>query len=251
MTYCIIIPHYNHERQFLAFLPKILTVGLPCIIVDDGSSKESLACIRDSVAKHENVTLVEHGHNRGKGAAVISGIFMARAKGFSHALQIDADGQHNVSDIQRFIAVSESAPDTIVCGRPVFDDSVPKIRLYGRKITDFWVVLETLSRKVKDGLCGFRIYPLKKVEVVLDAYYLGKRMDFDTEILVKALWLGVDLEFVDTQVIYPEESVSHFNYVRDNLGLVSLHTRLMCGMVVRFPMIVYRLFKGSDNDRGD
>lgn len=244
MSYCILIPHYNHERQFLQFLPRLTAAGLPCVIVDDGSEPGSVDQVRDFIKQYSSVYLFEMRVNRGKGAAVKAGFIHARALGFSHALQIDADGQHEVADIQRFISASEIQPDVIICGKPVFDESAPKARLYGRKVTDFWVALETLSFKIKDGLCGYRVYPLARVEQVMDNYYLGSRMDFDTEILVKAVWSGIALKFIETHVVYPEQSVSHFNYVRDNLRLIHLHCRLMLGMLVRFPFILWRNLRG-------
>src|SRR5690606_7671316 len=102
----------------------------------------------------------KHTRNRGKGAAVKTGFCYARILGFSHAIQIDADGQHDSAAVSQFVEVSKSNPDTIICGHPLFDESAPKVRLYGRKVTDFWVALETLSFAVKDSLCGFRVYPL-------------------------------------------------------------------------------------------
>jgi len=245
MTYCLLVPHFNHERQFLAFLPSLLATGLHCIIVDDGSDETSLVQVREAVAKHANLYLFEHGKNRGKGAAVITGFYHARALGFSHAIQIDADGQHNVDDITKFIAASEERPQAMICGKPVFDKSAPKARLYGRRVTDFWVALETLSTKIKDGLCGFRVYPIAEMEALLDKYYVGSRMNFDTDILVKSVWLDIELIFIETKVIYPEKSVSHFNYLRDNLLLIKLHTRLMFGMLMHSPKLLYRMFAGA------
>jgi hypothetical protein len=125
----------------------------------------------------------------------------------------------------------------------VFDASVPKERLYGRKVTDVFVALETLSLDVKDSLCGYRVYPLAEIERVMDRHYLGPRMDFDTEILVKSIWSGITFKFIDTAVIYPENSVSHFNYLRDNLLLIRLHTRLLAGMVMHLPVIVWRKWR--------
>lgn len=241
MSYCLIVPHYNHERQFIAFLPKLLATGLPCVIVDDGSSEESFARVKDFVADKNNVYLYRHRVNRGKGTSVRTALCHAQSLGFSHAVQIDADGQHCVEDIPSFVAISKEKPEAMICGKPYFDESVPKERLYGRRVTDFWVALETLSYKIKDGLCGFRVYPIKETDMVFDRYYIGPRMDFDTEILVKAVWSDIDLVFVDTYVQYPEESVSHFNYIRDNLVLIKLHTRLMVGMVLRLPMLISRI----------
>lgn len=245
MTYCLLIPHYNHERQFLAFLPHLIATGLPCVIIDDGSSPESLTQVKTAIANHAQVHCFALQRNRGKGGAVKAGLYFARSLGFTHALQIDADGQHNVADIAEFVQRSRQQPDAIICGKPVFGDDAPKARVYGRKITDFWVALETLSLRIKDGLCGFRVYPLTQIENVLDHYFLGNRMDFDTEVLVKAVWLNIELVYIKTKVIYPEQSVSHFNYLRDNLMLIRLHGRLMQGMLVRLPMLLWQRIRGA------
>ncbi len=244
MKYCLLVPHYDHAEQLRGFLPQLLATDLPCIIVDDGSGADQLRRVKGLVDSQADAYLVDHRKNRGKGAAVKTGLAFARTLGFTHAIQVDADGQHTAADIPRFVDASKAAPRSIICGRPVFDQSVPKVRLYGRKVTDFWVMVETLSRKIKDGLCGFRVYPLDEAEAILDRYFIGVKMDFDTEILVKAVWLNVELVFLDTAVVYPRESVSHFNYLRDNLILVRLHTRLLAGMVARFPLLLLRRFRG-------
>ena len=163
---------------------------------------------------------------------------MAASLGFSHVIQIDADGQHNLEDVSTFIDASKQNPQRIICGKPTFTDDAPKARVYGRRVTDFWTALETLSLQIKDGLCGFRVYPLQALDQVFDRYYVGPRMDFDTEVLVKAVWAEIELEFINTQVIYPEGATSHFHYLRDNLVLIRLHTRLMVGMLLRLPWLV-------------
>lgn len=248
--YCLLVPHYNHERQLLGFLPQLLSVGLPLVLVDDGSSPESLVQVRQAVAEHRQnpnnpaIHLFEMRINRGKGSAAKNGFAFVRSLGFTHAIQIDADGQHAVADIPKFIAASDAKPDALISGRPVFDASAPKARRYGRKVTDFFVALETLSLKIKDSLCGYRVYPLAQMETLMDNYFIGPRMDFDTEMIVKSVWLGVDVEFIDTAVIYPEQSVSHFHYLRDNLLLIRLHSRLLLGMLLRCPMILWRRLRG-------
>lgn len=244
MRYCLVIPHYNHERQFLEFLPQLVSAGVPLVVVDDGSSVQSLDAVRQAVGALRDVHVYCLNKNRGKGAAVIAGFHYARGLGYTHVVQIDADGQHCVDDLTRFISASEAQPQAIVCGKPVFDDSAPKARLYGRKVTDFWVALETLSLKIKDGLCGYRVYPLDQVEWLLDHTYIGPRMAFDTEILVKAVWHKIPLVFLPTQVTYPAQSVSHFHYVRDNWALIRLHSRLMLGMFLRAPMLVWHRVRG-------
>ena len=239
-NYCLVVPHFNHLPSFQAFLPKLRSLNMPCVVVDDGSDDAVKAELRTLLSQDEHIHLYEHDHNRGKGAAMWTGAHAARALGFTHMLQIDADGQHDVNDVVRFIELSQSYPHSIISGAPQFDDSAPKARVYGRKVTDFWVALETLSLSIKDSLCGFRVYPLREFELVFDKYHIGKRMDFDTDVLVKSVWEGVGVKFIDTDVVYLENSVSHFHYLADNLRLIWLHTRLMLGMAVRLPVWAWR-----------
>ncbi len=243
-NYCLLLPHYNHSRQLSAFLPQLISTGLPCVIVDDGSKNNEIEFLQKSISSFPQIHLFLQRRNRGKGSAVKAGFYHARSLGFTHVIQIDADGQHDVNDLNKFIGISNEQPSAIICGKPVFDDSAPKARIYGRKVTDFWVALETLSLKIKDGLCGFRVYPLNETEQILDCYFIGNRMDFDTELLVKAVWVNVPLIFIKTKVIYPDTNISHFNYWRDNLLLIKLHSRLMFGMIIRLPMLLLHRLRG-------
>ena len=242
---CLLVPHYNHLHSLKVFLPKLLSVKLPMIIVDDGSDaevKNELTAILKTIG---NCQLVEHSQNLGKGIAIMTGVVTAQQLGYSHVLQIDADGQHNVDDIGSFISYSKKHPKQIVSGAPTFDEHAPKARVYGRKVTDFWVALETLSLGVKDSLCGFRIYPVKEFQEVKSNYHLGARMTIDTEILVKSVWHGTKLHFIPTKVVYLDNSVSHFHYIRDNIRLIWLHIRLMLGMLVRLPKLLFWRLSGN------
>lgn len=250
MNYCLVIPHYDHLDAFGRFLPRLTALNIPCVVVDDGSPPEVREQLQTVLAEHETVHFICHEYNRGKGAAWLTACYHARTLGFTHVIQIDADGQHDPADVARFIRCSQAHPSSIICGKPVFDDSVPKVRQYGRKITDFWVVLETLSLQIKDSLCGFRVYPLRETEYLIDRYYIGARMDFDTEVLVKAVWAGISLRFIDTRVIYPASSVSHFHYMRDNLVLIRLHVRLLIGMLSHAPWLIAARLRGLARRRG-
>lgn len=243
MKYCLVIPHYNHAASFSQFLPKLEALALPCIIVDDGSEASQRQQVQEQLQGKENFHFIAHPQNRGKGAAFFSGCYHARTLGFSHVIQIDADGQHDTADIETFIRYSQQHPQTIISGKPYFAEDAPKIRVYGRRVTDIWTALETLSFKIKDGLCGFRLYPLSQVEQILDKHHVAARMDFDTDILVKALWQDIDLHFIPTKVIYLENGVSHFHYLRDNKRLILLHSRLILGMLLRSPLLLARKIK--------
>jgi len=240
MSYCFVVPHFNHVEAFAAFVPRlneqINRLGVACIVVDDGSEPDTKQRLVALLKQYPHIHLVEHAQNRGKGAAMWSGAHAARALGITHMLQIDADGQHDSEDVSLFIADSRKHPQAIISGAPQFDETAPKARVYGRKVTDFWVALETWSLNIEDSLCGFRIYPLTEFERVFDKYHIGKRMDFDTDVLVKSVWQGIKIRFIKTKVVYLEKNVSHFHYWQDNLRLIWLHTRLMTGMTVRLPL---------------
>ena len=248
MNTCIVVPHYDHLEQFRHFLPDLTAVGLPLIIVDDASP----AAIVDVLAELletavVETTLVRHDSNRGKGGAVITGLRAARDAGYSHALQIDADGQHDCGDIDAFLEAAVDRPNSVICGEPVFDDSISSLRYYGRYITLSFVYLETLSRDIHDALCGFRLYPLAPITRIIDNSRLGQRMAFDPELLVRAVWAGMELYYVPVKVAYPEGGRSHFHYLRDNVEISWMHTRLLLGMIVRLPMLLKRKF---DRRRG-
>lgn len=243
MKYCLIVPHFNHDEAFAEFLPALASLNMVCLVVDDGSAVASVERVKNLIKNQQGFYFFQHDYNRGKGAAVMTACLQARHLGFTHAIQIDADGQHNVADVEHFITRSKEQPMAIVSGHPQFDDTAPKARVYGRKVTDFWVILETLSLTIKDSLCGFRVYPIQGFEQVFDRFHIAKNMGFDTDIMVKSVWLNIPIEFVPTKVIYPENSVSHFHYLRDNLILIRLHTRLMFGMLIRSPQLIARHIK--------
>lgn len=161
----------------------------------------------------------------------MTGLRRAHELGFSHALQVDADGQHDLTDLPALLAEARQHPAALVSGRPLYDDSVPKGRLYGRYITHVWVWIETLSFAIKDSMCGFRVYPLASTCALLERVALGRRMDFDTEVMVRLHWAGVPMRFVPTRVIYPVDGRSHFRLFRDNLDISWMHTRLVCRLL--------------------
>ncbi|WP_421148768.1 glycosyltransferase family 2 protein [Aeromonas dhakensis] len=231
MNPCILIPCYNHAAPLAAVLARLAEFKLPCLLVDDGSEPVAAAALDALAAQHPWVSLLRHPHNQGKGGAVMTGLRRAHELGFSHALQVDADGQHDLTDLPALLAEARQHPAALVSGRPLYDDSVPKGRLYGRYITHVWVWIETLSFAIKDSMCGFRVYPLASTCALLERVALGRRMDFDTEVMVRLHWAGVPMRFVPTRVIYPVDGRSHFRLFRDNLDISWMHTRLVCRLL--------------------
>jgi glycosyltransferase involved in cell wall biosynthesis len=219
----------------------VLAMGLPCILVDDGSDPPCAATLdRLASANGERVTLVRHALNRGKGAAVMSGLARAHELGHSHALQIDADDQHALRDIPAFLALAREHPAAVIAGQPIFDSSVPTSRLYFRYLTHVLVWVHTLSLDIRDSMCGFRVYPLAPVLGLSRRVRLGRRMDFDVEILVRLWWDGTEIISLRTPVKYPRDGVSHFRMVQDNVLLTRMHIRLFLGMLARAPRLVAR-----------
>ena len=234
----VIIPVYNHELAIGAVVDQVRAHGLPILLVDDGS-KPSCAAVLDGLVKPPDVLLLRRAKNGGKGAAVISGLQEASRLGFSHAVQIDADGQHALGDLPKFLVQATAHPDALITGQPMYDASVPKGRLYGRYLTHIWVWINTLSLAIKDSMCGFRVYPLARTLSAL-VPSIGQRMDFDPEIAVRLVWSGAEVINLPTHVTYPTDGVSHFDVLWDNVRISGMHTRLFFGMLLRLPMILWR-----------
>lgn len=232
---CILVPHYNHDRQIRPVIAALGQLGFPVLVIDDGSAAESFKSLRDFVANLPWVYLHREPQNRGKGAAVMCGLRIAAARGYSHAVQIDADGQHCIGDIPALLELARERPESLVSGSPVYDATVPSARLYGRKISLFWARLETWSWDIQDPMCGFRVYPVARIIALVES---GPGMEFDVEILVRAHWAGIPLQFFPTAVTYPPEGLSHFRMFRDNVRISATHTRLFFGMIRRIPVVI-------------
>jgi glycosyltransferase involved in cell wall biosynthesis len=241
MKPCIIIPVYNHEHAIAQVIARLKGYGMPCLLVNDGSSVACSKVLEERASQEANwLTLINRAKNGGKGAAVIDGFNAAIRLGYSHALQIDADGQHNTDDIPRFLEAGRLNPEAMILGQPVFDESVPKSRLYGRQVTHFWIAINTLSLAIADGMCGFRLYPLAAVKQLISSTRIGQGMDYDIDIVVRLYWQGVDAINLPTAVRYPFDGVSHFKLWRDNVMISKTHARLFFGMLPRIPQLLLR-----------
>lgn len=238
---CVVIPVYNHEHAVAAVVHGVLAQNLSCIIVDDGSAP-SCASLLDALAAGApaQITLIRHPVNRGKGSAVLTGVRRAAQLGYTHALQIDADGQHRVTDIPRFLEQAAAHPEALIVGCAEYGSTVPWIRFYGRYLNHAWVWIDTLSLQIKDSMCGFRVYPLPPIIALDQRQNLGERMNFDTEVLVRLYWDGLEIINLSTPVVYPRDGVSHFRLVLDNFLISRMHTNLLLGMLLRLPGLIAR-----------
>ena len=241
---CILIPIYNHKETIALVLASLEHLDLPCIIVDDGSDDATQQALASVAARYAWVRLMRQSPNAGKGAALTTGFRHAAALGYSHAVQIDADGQHHSGDIKRFLETAAAQPDALILGKPIFGDDVPRSRYFGRKLSVWCVRVETLSRAIGDPLFGFRVYPLAATAALVQRCRLGSRMDFDPEIAVRLYWAGTPMRNIETPVRYPPGGVSHFRLLRDNARITWMHTRLIIGMLWRLPRLLRRGWEG-------
>jgi len=235
------MPSYNHHAAVGRIVSALRMHGLPVYIIDDGSgepARSALAALND---RSGGVEVHRLETNRGKGGAVSHGLRLAAAAGFTHALQIDADGQHDIAAVPALIRIACDHPDAVITGIPVYDASVPLGRMIGRYVTHAWVCVETLSLRLSDTMCGFRIYPLAAVgPLVAPGSGIGQRMDFDIEILVRLFWRRVPVIEMPVKVSYPAGNISNFDLLRDNVRISWMHTRLVFGMLWRLPALLFQ-----------
>ena len=240
MKCCLLIPHYNHIQALGQLLLQLEPLAYYCIIVDDGSNMETKKKLYTISKQYPWLDILNLFPNTGKGAAIHYGLSHALRLGYSHALQIDADGQHCVQDIPKLVAAAKQYPQHLICANPIFDEHIPKNRLYGRKITNFWVAIETWSTAIADAMCGFRVYPLQSTLKIMNSTKVGRRMDFDIDILVRHYWAKTPLQFIPSAVAYPTDGVSHFKMLKDNVLISKLHCRLFFSMLARIPQLLSR-----------
>jgi glycosyltransferase involved in cell wall biosynthesis len=239
-SHLVIIPSYNTGPRLLATVADARAAWSPVWVVVDGSTDGSDAGLPAGDAGFRVLRLAR---NQGKGAAVLHGLRAAAAAGFTHALVMDADGQHPAARIGDFMAASAAAPGAMILGRPVFDASAPALRVRGRRVSNGWADLETLGAGIGDSLFGFRVYPIGPLIAVMARTRWMRRFDFDPEAAVRLCWRGVRPVNLAAEVRYlrPDEGgVSHFRYGRDNVLLTWMHVRLMLGFLARLPLLALR-----------
>ena len=220
-----------------------LAVWQPVWVVVDGSTDGTAEALLALAATDAALKVFTLPTNQGKGSAVLHGLQLAEAAGYTHVLTMDADGQHPAAMIAEFMAMSIAHPEAVVLGKPVFDASAPALRVGGRKISNWWANLETLGAGIGDSLFGLRVYPVKPLRRIMERSHWMRRFDFDPEAAVRLCWHGVKPVNVSSPVRYfsvAEGGVSHFNYLRDNTLLTWMHLRLMCGFVLRLPILLWR-----------
>ena len=209
------IPVYRHARQLPQLLARLENSGLPILVVDDGNEPP--------LALPPEIAGVRLPENQGKGASVCAGLRWGADHGFTHMVQIDADGQHDVGDALRLLDLAKENPEAFVTGFPTYDEHAPAARVSGRRVTHFFLWLEMGLKE--DGLCGCRVYPVRR-SLAVARLTRERRMGFDVEFPVRWVWSGWPLLSSEVRVTYPADGFSNFRMVRDNLTFFRLHARL-------------------------
>jgi len=233
-THLVLIPAFNPGRLLAETVAEALAQWEDVWVVVDGSTDGSHDTLWAIARERPGLRVIARPENGGKGAAVLTGAREALASGFTHALVMDADGQHPASRIRAFMEASSGAPDALVCGRPLFGPEAPAVRILGRKLSVGLVRLETSGRGAADPLFGFRVYPLSPLVRALERTRGGRRYDFDPEMAIRLAWAGTPAINLDAPCLYvgrERGGVSHFRYFRDNVRMVGMHARIIASLL--------------------
>jgi glycosyltransferase involved in cell wall biosynthesis len=247
-THLVLIPSYNPGAKAVETVQAARAQWPHVWVVVDGSTDGSVQALNQLAAVDPGLKVIVLPRNVGKGAAVLHGLERAAAQGFTHVLTMDADGQHPAHLIPTFMAASATEPAAMVLGVPVFAADAPRLRVNGRKVSNGWANLETLWAGIGDSLFGFRVYPIEPLRRIMRGQRWMRRFDFDPEAVVRMCWRGVKPLNLPATVRYfrPDEGgVSHFNYLRDNLLLTWMHSRLFFGFLLRLPVLLVRRALGG------
>jgi polyprenyl-phospho-N-acetylgalactosaminyl synthase len=231
--YCLLIPTYNNPETLRSVVVSGREYVRDVIVIDDGSSSAGRQ-VATALGLEGLATVHHRPQNGGKGAAVKTGFRVARELGFTHALQVDADSQHDLSGIPLFMQLSKKNPAALILGYPEYSESAPRGRRIARKVTDFWVGVEVGFGVIRDAMIGFRVYPLEDISK-FETW--GDRMDFDVEVAVRSAWAQIPILNAPVRVRYLDASeggVSHFQPLRDTLRLSLMHSKLCTLLSVAF-----------------
>jgi glycosyltransferase involved in cell wall biosynthesis len=242
-THLVLIPSYNPGAKVFETVQGARDQWNPVWVVVDGSTDGTPEALQAMAQADPGLRVLIRSKNGGKGSAVLDGAVEALRAGYTHVLTLDSDGQHPPDRIRDFMATSVAKPASMVLGVPVFDASAPSVRVKGRRISNYWANVETFDAGIQDSLFGFRVYPAEPLVRIMKSHFWMRRFDFDVEIAVRLSWSGVEAINLPARVRYfrPEEGgVSHFNYLRDNVLLTSMHLRLFTAFIIRLPFLMVR-----------
>ena len=253
-THLVLIPSYDTGEKVLQTVRDARRFWEPVWIVVDGSTDGTAQLLQTLARADAGLRVFVLPRNQGKGAAILHGLRAAVEQGYTHVLTMDADGQHAPERIPAFMQLSAQEPDALVLGKPMFDATAPRLRVVGRRISNWWANLETLWAGIGDSLFGMRVYPAGPLLEIMEAHRSMRRFDFDAESAVRLVWRGVKPVNIATPVRYftaEEGGVSHFHYLRDNAVLSAMHLRLAFGFLLRIPLLLIRRIRSRASAGND
>lgn len=220
---CVIIPTYNNDSTLENVIEEVLNYTDRIIIVNDGSTDKTAQKLEQYT---EEVCIITHPRNAGKGRALRNGFRKALELGYKYAISIDSDGQHFASDLPVFLEALEKDNNALIIGaRDMNQQNVPGKSSFGNKFSNFWFRVET-GIKLTDTQSGYRLYPLQKMCTLK---YLTNKFEFEIEVIVKAAWDGITIKNIPIQVHYEpgKKRISHFRPFRDFFRISLLNTYLV------------------------
>jgi 1-acyl-sn-glycerol-3-phosphate acyltransferase len=225
---CVIIPTYNNATTIRRVIEDVEKYCSSIIVVNDGSTDDTAAILQSIPSPIE---VVSYPDNRGKGYALVTGFKKAKALGYTHAITIDADGQHFADDIPCFIEGLKHNPEGFIVGcRNLTEENMPRQNTFANRFSNFWFRLQT-GINLPDTQSGYRLYTLSSLKGL---NLITSRYESELELLVYAAWAGVDITSVNVKVYYPpaEERVSHFRPIYDFFRISVLNTVLCLGALL-------------------
>lgn len=244
MKLTILIPTYNNASTLCDVVRRSVAVWPDVLVVDDGSTddtRERLSQLQEEIS----FMIVSYPDNRGKGGALKAGFKEAKAKGYTHVLTLDADGQHFPEDAPALIEASRKQPEALIVGSRTFGDkNMPGGNVFANKFSNFWFTVQTLQ-SIPDTQTGYRLYPLDGVGGLR---VLTARYEAELELLVFSAWRGTPLVPVPVRVYYPapEERITHFRPTLDFLRITCLNT-VLCFLAIVYggPRMLFTKIKRS------
>lgn len=225
---CIIIPTYNNAGTIRQVVVDACRICANVIVVNDGSTDDTSEIL---TTLPSTTTVVSYAKNKGKGHALVEGFRKAKELGFTHAVTMDADGQHFADDIPLLVKAMKKNPDAIIVGsRNLTEENMPPQNTFANRFSNFWFRLQT-GIDLPDTQSGFRLYPLTSLKGLS---LITSRYEAELELMVFAAWAGVSVLSVPVRVYYPpaEERVSHFRPVYDFFRISVLNTVLCIGALL-------------------
>ena len=229
MRTVVLIPTYNNETTICDVVRRCLLLHQDVMVVCDGCTDNTLTLLRQ-MRETQAFFIVSYSKNKGKGTALKIGFKKALEMGYTHALTLDADGQHYPEDIPTLLNAGEKNPQAIIVGSRSFgDDNMPGGNVFANKFSNFWFTVQTLQC-LPDTQTGFRLYPLRKIGGLR---VLTSRYEAELEILVFSAWRGTKLIPVSVNVYYPspEARVTHFRPGRD-FARISILNTILCLLAI-------------------